>query len=65
MKSKGWNRSKSIRYKTRSLQRDCKYIKTSRIRKDRRINKQILKITNNQDNLKQTIKTNNGNWELI
>lgn len=61
MKSKSFSRCKRLRCKTKSFKNSIKYIKTFRIRSDRRLNKMILKFTHNQDLLVDKIKLNNGN----
>ena len=65
MKSKSFSRSKRLRYKTKSFKNSVKYIKTFRIRNDRRLNKMILKFTHNQDLLVNKISLNNGNLYII
>lgn len=65
MKSKSFSNAKKVRFKTKSLANEVKYIKKQRIRKDRRLNKSILKFTNNQDNIINIILRNDGNREVI
>ena len=64
MKSKSFSRSKQLRYPN-SLRKDLKFIKKSRIRNDRRSIRQILKFDPNRENLPQTIRINNGTWQII
>ena len=64
MKSKSFSRSKRLRYPN-SLRKDLKFIKKSRIRNDRRSIRQILKLDPNRENLPQTIRINNGAWQIV
>lgn len=64
MKSKSFSICKRIRFKTKSFQKSIKYIKTQRIRKDRRLNKIILKCSHNQDNIVNIILRNDGNLQI-
>ena len=64
MKSKSFSRSKRLRYPN-SLRKDLKFIKKSRIRNDRRSIRQILKFDSNLENLPQTIRINNGAWQIV
>ena len=47
------------------LRKDLKFIKKSRIRNDRRSIRQILKFDPNRENLPQTIRINNGAWQIV
>lgn len=64
MKSKSFSRSKQLRYPN-SLRKDLKFIKKSRIRNDRRSIRQILKFDPKRENLPQTIRINNGAWQIV
>ena len=65
MKSQSFSKAKRVRFKTKSLANEVRYVKKQRIRKDRRLNKSILKLTHNQDNIKNIILRNDGNREVI
>ena len=65
MKSQEFSKAKRARFKTKGLANEVKYIKKERIRKDRRLNKSILKLTHNQDNIKNIILRNDGNREVV
>ena len=64
MKSKSFSCSKQLRYPN-SLRKDLKFIKKSRIRNDRRSIRQILKFDPSRENLPQTIRINNGAWQIV
>lgn len=64
MKSKSFSICKRIRCNTKSFKRSVKQIKTLRVRKDRRLNKSILKLTHNQDMIVNIINRNDGNLEI-
>lgn len=63
MTSKHFSTSKNHRFKTKKFQRELKFIKTSRIRNDRRLTKQILKNDHTQE-LPNRILINNGSWDV-
>lgn len=65
MKSKSFSKAKRVRFKTKNLANEVRYIKKQRIRKDRRLNKIILKCSHNQDSIKNIILRNDGNREVI
>ena len=65
MKSTSFSRSKQFRYATRALQKDVKFIKKLRVRKDRRSTKIILKQHNDGDKLLYKILQNNGAWQVV
>ncbi len=58
MTSKEFSFCRRTRCKTKCLQKLLKNIKTTRIRKDRRLTKVILKKTHNQDLLYKICKSN-------
>ena len=65
MKSKSFSKAKRVRFKTKNLANEVRYIKKQRIRKDRRLNRSILKLSHNQDSIKNIILRNDGNREVI
>jgi hypothetical protein len=65
MKSKSFSKAKRVRFKTKNLANEVRYIKKQRIRKDRRLNRLILKLSHNQDSIKNIILRNDGNREVI
>lgn len=65
MKSKSFSKAKRVRFKTKNLANKVRYIKKQRIRKDRRLNRSILKLSHNQDSIKNIILRNDGNREVI
>ena len=65
MKSKSFSKAKRVRFKTKNLANEVRYIKKQRIRKDRRLNRSILKLSHNQDSIKNIILRNDGNGEVI
>ena len=65
MKSKSFSKAKRVRFKTKNLANEVRYIKKQRIRKDRRLNRFLLKLSHNQDSIKNIILRNDGNREVI
>jgi len=64
MKSKDLSRFKNLRC-LNSMRKDIKFIKKFRIRKDRRVTRQILKTNPNIEILPGIICINSASWEIV